>query len=643
MCGIAGFLDREDSAIDLRWASARLHAMASAIAHRGPDDEAAIFFPPIGFAHRRLSVIDPTPHGRQPMQRGRLTLTYNGEIYNYREVRAELQSLGVEFKTATDTEVLLAAWERWGQTALDRMNGMFAFAMWDSRDRTLWLARDRLGKKPLYYASHEGLLLFGSEIKAILSWPSFRAEADLEAIHHYLSLQYVPAPMTAFKGVRALPPATLMAVADGREATLRKYWRPPAPQARQALSAAKTAEAEDELRALLRTAVQRRMVADVPVGAFLSGGVDSSAVVTQMAALQNTPIRTFSIGFDEPDFDERSHARVVAAQVGAEHHEEVVRPDAAAILPELAWHYDQPFADPSAVPTYYVSRLARQFVTVTLTGDGGDELFMGYERYRDCDAVDRLLSRLPKAAIAAARAASNRMPPFLARRRPFRGLQWRLQQIGATRAERYEHAIMYFSEREKADGYGEALKPFLRRSTLALLAPYLDAAPTSVSGAAWADLHTYLPDDLLVKVDVASMAFGLESRAPFLDFEFVEWACRLPEQSKTQNGDLKILLRNALRAQLPAKILDRPKMGFGVPIERWFREDLRELAADTLGSSAAKSRGLFRQDHALTLLAQHTSGRRLHHTRLWALLMLELWFQTWIDGPPASRKAGLPV
>ena len=641
MCGIAGFLRADGSTRSSD--PALLRAMAALIRHRGPDDEDVWVGAGVGLAHRRLSVIDPTPHGRQPMSRGegRWTISFNGEIYNYRALRANLEALGERFVTDTDTEVLLAALSRWGEAALSRVNGMFAFALWDAQQRRLMLARDRIGKKPLYYALVGGDLVFGSEVKAILPWPGLERKPNLEAIHHYLALQYVPSPLTAFEGIQRLPPACLIEIDAGAPLSLRRYWALPAPNSTP-VEVRPEALAE-EARAHLTAAVRRRMVADVPVGAFLSGGVDSSAVTAIMAMESSQPVKTFSIGFDEVAFDERPFARMVAARYGTDHHEEVVHADASTILPDLVWHYGEPFADPSAIPTLYVSKLARRHVTVALSGDGGDEFFLGYERYGDCVKME-WIDRLPTAVRRAAEFGATAMPKGLAQRRYFRGVRRMLQHVSDSRSSRYEPAMMFFQNSDKQDGYGAALRPYLANNTLDILDPYMNQACDMVSAAAWADIHTYLPDDLLVKVDVASMAYGLECRAPFLDVELMEWANGVPSSAKLQNGALKGLLKKAVAPLLPSEIIARPKMGFGAPVEIWLRGDFYELAQDILTSPRTEARGLFRAGYGRTLLEEHRSGKRLHHTRIWAMLMLELWFRTWIDTTFAEISVGrVPV
>lgn len=616
-----------------------MRQMALQIRHRGPDDEDIWLGDGVGFAHRRLAVIDPSPHGRQPMSRaGRWTISFNGEIYNYRELRRELSDLGETFLTDTDTEVLIAALVRWGEGALNRLNGMFAFALWDSQTRRLLLARDRIGKKPLFYARIGDDLVFGSEIKAILPWQKLARTPDLEAIHHYLSLQYVPAPMTAFASIRKLPAGSLLEVVPGKLLPPRRYWDLPPPDAASAGSSVSAEDLADEARERLTLAVRRRMVADVPVGAFLSGGIDSSTVTALMAHESSRPVKTFSIGFEEAGYDERPFAKLLAERYGTEHHEDVVRADAASVLPALVWHYGEPFADPSAMPTFYLSRLARQHVTVALSGDGGDEFFLGYDRYA---AVSRFnwVKQVPNVVRRLAGQSAAAMPDALARVRGFRGARQLLKHAALSPAQRYEPSMMFFHDADKREGYGPALAPYLGESTTSRLAPFFDQSPDMATGAAWADIHTYLPDDLLVKVDVASMAFGLEVRAPFLDVDLMEWASKIPAGMKLLNGELKGLLKKAVAPLLPDAIVHRPKMGFGAPVEGWLRGEFFAMARDLLTDSRTQSRGLFRRGYAEDLLEQHRSGRRLHHTRIWAMLMLELWFRAWIDADLVAARA----
>ncbi len=620
MCGIAGFVlshpwdDCPELARDDRpELKARLTAMGDRLRHRGPDDDGLWTDGRAGLVHRRLAVIDCSPAGRQPMVLGErvggdgpLVLVFNGEIYNFRELRQDLESKGYRFRGRSDTEVLLNGYAAWGEAVFPRLRGMFAVAIWDGR--RLVLARDPVGKKPLYYGRCGEAFLFASEVKAALTWPGVRREANLEAIHHYLSLQYVPGPGSAFRGFSRLPAGHTLTVAACGSERLCRYAALPSP--RQARPRPE-AELVAELRAGIETAVRRRMIADVPLGAFLSGGVDSSAVVATMARLSDAPVKTFTIGFHDDGYDERPYARMVAERYGTEHHELVVEPDVAALVPVLAWHYGEPYADSSAIPTYCLAEMTRQHVTVALNGDGGDESLLGYRRYQACRPPS-LLDWLPHAGR--------------------RGLAALFGDALPLDSRRYEPNIGYFYDRAKAQGYAAALRPFLARSSLDLLEPFFAAAPDMVTGAAWADLHTYLPDDLLVKVDIATMAHGLEARSPLLDQDLMTWAARVPAQQKMKGGELKYLLKKAMEPDLPQEILYRPKMGFGIPLDRWLRGPLKPLAQELILSARARERGLFAPDFSRFLFERHLTGQSNLQNCLWAMIMLEQWFRTWIDG-----------
>ncbi len=639
MCGIAGFMLPQPGP-SRGEIEARLWSMIATLGHRGPDDKGVWSDGLAGLAHARLSIIDLSPAGHQPIasMAGDVWLTYNGEVYNFAELRNELAACGYVFRSRTDSEVIVNGWHAWGPRLFGRLRGMFALALWDRRSRQLILARDRIGKKPLYYASTAAAFLFGSEIKALFAWPGLPRIADLGAIDRYLTLQYVPAPETAFAGVRRLPGAHYLVVeADGeggwRDPEPVRYWELPAPGAARA--SASFAELQEELVGHLEEAVRLRMIADVPLGAFLSGGVDSSAVVAMMARVGAGRIKTFSIGFPAKEYDETRYARLVAERYGTEHEEFVVEPDAVAVLPRLVWHYGEPFADPSAIPTWYVSQMARRHVSVALNGDGGDEAFLGYARYRAMRHLDRL-DRLPPASRVALARLLGLAPRPVARPLRLARIRDMLAAPAAHPERRYAGAISFFGERDKAQGYGDAMRAQQEASALDRLAPYFSEAGSLLAGANRADFHTYLPDDLMVKVDVASMAHGLEARSPLLDHVLLEWAARIPAEVKMAGGRTKALLKAAMAPYLPREILRRRKMGFGCPIDRWLRRELRELTHDTLLAPTARQRGLMRADYVERLLAEHCSYRANHHYRLWALLMLELWFCTWIDGPAAS-------
>jgi asparagine synthase (glutamine-hydrolysing) len=639
MCGVSGFLAR--ATLPGGTAEARLWTMIATLRHRGPDDEGVWTDGRAGLAHARLSIIDLSPAAHQPMASadGTVWITYNGEVYNFAEIRQELDALGYSFRCRSDTEVIVNGWHAWGPKIFSRLRGMFALAIWDRRSQHVILARDRLGKKPLYYAATTTAFLFGSEIKALLTWPGVPRTADLSAIDRYLTLGYVLAPDTAFAGIRKLPAAHYLVVEARADTTLGapelvRYWRLPEPRATRRHR--RTSDLKRELVGRLEEAVRLRLISDVPLGAFLSGGVDSSAVVATMARVGGGTVKTFSIGFSAKEYDETRYARMVAERYATDHQELVVEPDAVAVLPRLVWHYGEPFADPSAVPTYYVSELARQEVKVALNGDGGDECFLGYRRYKAMRYVSWLDGMPSWSRAELARLLG--LAPLTAQQRfkipRIRGvLQAPKQQPG----RRYAFTLAPFTDEDKEDCYSRTMRDQLGRSALDLLDPYFAEADSLVAGANWADIHTYLPDDLMVKVDVASMAHGLEARSPLLDHVLMEWAVGLPEQVKMARGVTKSLFKSAMEPYLPAELLYRPKMGFSCPVDHWFRNEIKELAYDTLLSQSARQRGLFRPDYAQRLLDEHCSLTRDHHARLWALLMLELWFRMWIDAPAEAE------
>ena len=635
MCGIAGFLLPRGS-MPQATAEARLWGMIGTLRHRGPDDEGVWTDGRAGLAHARLSIIDLSPAAHQPMASADASvwITYNGEIYNFAEIRPELEALGYRFRSRSDTEVIVNGWHAWGPGIFSRLRGMFALALWDRRAQQLVLARDRIGKKPLYYARTGSVLLFGSEIKSLLAWRDMPRAPDLGAIDRYLTLGYVPAGQTAFAGIEKLPAAHYLILGlrpDGgfAEPELHRYWRLPEPRA---VRPRPDAELREELVARLEEAVRLRLISDVPLGAFLSGGVDSSAVVAMMARVGGGRVKTFSIGFAEKEYDETRYARLVAERYDTDHEELAVEPDAVAILPKLVWHYGEPFADPSAIPTWYVSEMARRKVTVALNGDGGDECFLGYNRYRAMRHLGRL-DAFPSWGRHALERLLAVAPGSVQRRLKLPQIRDVLRAPEHLPARRYASTIVYFTDPEKAAGYDAAMAAAGDGSVLDLLEPYFAEAPSLVSGANWADIHTYLPDDLMVKVDVASMAHSLESRSPLLDHVLMEWAAGIPEQSKIKGGETKALFKSAMEPYLPRELLYRPKMGFGCPVDHWFRNELKEMAYDTLLSQSARQRGLFRPDYVRRLLDEHCGMLRNHHTRLWALLMLELWFRMWIDAP----------
>jgi asparagine synthase (glutamine-hydrolysing) len=636
MCGIAGKVcsDRADC-VD----AGLIERMTETIRHRGPDDGGVWVNGPVGLGNRRLSIIDLSPRGHQPMSNedGSVWIAFNGEIYNFAELRAELAAQGHLFRSDTDTETIVHLYERDGLDCVKRLRGMFAFAIWDAPRRRLFAARDRLGKKPFFYYSGRDGLLFASEPKAILQDPGVPREVDAQAIRHYLTYGYVPSPWSAFRGLRKLPPAHYLLFENGR-VDVRGYWTLRYQPKRTAPEAALA----DELLALLEQSVRLRLVSDVPLGALLSGGVDSSAVVALMRRVSPAAIRTFSIGFEHPEYDEIAYARRVAEHLHTEHHQFTVRPDAVALLPRIVWHYNEPFADSSAVPSFAVCEMARREVTVALNGDGGDEVFLGYDRYVAANLSARF-DGLPRAARKAASALLAPLPLGTPKSSLHR--LRRFAEVAALPAnERYARWITLFD----GDSAAQLLAPEFARATAGPAFGLLDEALRQSDGsspaerASHADVQMYLPDDLLVKMDIASMAHSLEVRSPLLDHHVLEFAAALPAGLKLHGMVQKYLLKRVMRDALPESILSRRKMGFGVPIDRWFRNELRDLARDTLLDQRATARGYFRKAAVQRLLDEHDAGTAHHHARLWSLLMLELWHRMFIDQPcPAAAPASI--
>ena len=631
MCGIAGLWSPEP----IEGLDQRLRAMIATLRHRGPDGEKVWSDGCVGLAHARLAVIDLSPAADQPMsdEDGAVHLIHNGEIYNFRALRDELIALGHGFASQGDAEVILKGYKQWGDEVIGRLRGMFAFVLWDSRNRRLLMARDRLGQKPLHYAWRGRRLLFGSEIKAILAWPGMAREPNLEAIHHYLSFRCVPAPLTAFSGVSHLPPAHYMVVEADGASRLERYWSLPEPGSARPRPHGELAE---EITERFDEAVRLCLISDVPLGVFLSGGIDSACVVAAMAKFASGPVKTFTIGFSDRGFDERDNARLVATRYATDHHEFVVEPDAVDILPRLTWHYGEPFADASAIPTWYVSEITRRHVTVALNGDGGDEAFLGYPRYVG-SRLGEWIDVLPRPARRVMAALGRALPFETSAARSLRYARRFLVDAATPAAARYGNWMTLFAQAEKQALYGDAMIDCLDSPSADLLAPWLGDGAVDPGRAAYADIHGYLPDDLLVKVDVATMAHGLEGRSPFLDHELMAYAAAIPATQRMPALRTKSLLKSVMAPRLPREILKAPKRGFGVPIERWLRHELKDLAYDTLTSARATARGLFRPEAVKRLLDEHMAGIRPHHDRIWALLMLELWFAMWIDGD------GLPV
>jgi asparagine synthase (glutamine-hydrolysing) len=632
MCGIAGIsgpeLTENEESRDL------IARMLGAVEHRGPDDEGHYIDPGVAMGMRRLAIIDLAT-GRQPISNedGSIWIVFNGEIYNYRELRELLLARGHKLRTRTDTETIAHLYEDEGERCVERLRGMFAFAIWDRRERSLFLARDRVGKKPLHYAMAGRALVFGSEIKSLLQHPGVKREVNLQAISDFLSFGYVPDPATAFTGVRKLPPGHTLTFKDGLIYT-RRYWD--FDYSRESDGRGHDAREEDyveRLRELIAESVRVRLESDVPLGAFLSGGIDSSLVVAMMA--REMKVKTFSIGFPESGFDELRYARIAARHFGADHHEFVVKPDVCRLVEEIVWHHDEPFADVSSVPTYIVSKMAREHVTVALSGDGGDEVFGGYERYvvdRRRQRYERIPNFLRRALLRTARAL-----PQGAYGKRF------LRNIALEPAARYVDSVSYFDRDSQLNLFSEDARLALAGYDPARRFEQMFAAPATRSRLErllFLDSKTYLPGDILVKVDRMSMANSLETRAPLLDHHLIEFAQTIPASFKLRGLETKYILKRAAMGLIPEEIIRRPKQGFDVPIRRWFNHELREMLDDTLNDRRARERGEFNHRAVLAILDEHRRGARDHSRQLWGLLTLELWRRAFIDQRPETRFTG---
>ncbi len=637
MCGIAGV---SNSAGGSREALERgAVAMADCMAHRGPDDHGVWSDPDVGVAltHRRLSIVDLSPAGHQPMTSadGRFVISYNGEVYNFQELRVELEARGVHFRGHSDTEVMLEAFSAYGVTAtIKRLIGMFALAIWDRRNRTLMLVRDRLGIKPLYWAKFDGLFLFGSELKSLRAFPGWQPRIDRSAVASFMRFNYVPAPLTIYQGVHKLEPGSILTLPFGGAPRIEKYWdaREVAHSGLASPLRASDAEMTDQLETLLQDAVRRRMVADVPVGAFLSGGVDSSTIAALMQTANAGPVRTYTIGFDLPGYNEAGHAATVARHLGTQHTEMIVSPQQALdVIPKLPEFYDEPFADSSQIPTFLVSQMTRQHVTVALSGDGGDELFGGYNRYQFAERYWSKLMRLPRAVRTALSAGLTSLSPDqwtrLAGLIPARGTP---AQVGdkihkfAAVLKSEDEAALYrqlVSHWNPADLMPDVTEPDVSRLDTSI--------PGLVERMQLTDTMTYLPDDILTKVDRASMAFALEARVPLIDHRVVEFSWRLPRDAKIRGGVSKWLLRQVLYRHVPRELIERPKMGFSIPLADWLRGPLRDWAETLLSEQRLREAGLLDVQRVRQSWQEHLSGTHSHEHRLWNVLMLEAWRERW--------------
>lgn len=646
MCGITGFWQNPTSdEITLRQ---RAIDMASILSHRGPDDSGIWCDPDTGlaFGFRRLAILDLSPTGHQPMHStdGRFVVIFNGEIYNYRELRDELERCGTRFRGTSDTEVILEGASRWGsEQVIPRLWGMFAIALWDRQERTLLLARDRLGKKPLYYSQMEGVFLFGSELKALRAHPAFHAEIDRDALVAYMRYGYVPAPYSIYKRVQKLPPGHYASIRAGQSLKPEPYWnaRRVVEQGLENRLELTDIEAIEQLDLLLRDAVARRMIADVPLGAFLSGGIDSSTVVALMQVQSSMPVRTFSIGFHIEGYNEADSAKEVARHLGTEHTELYVTPEETrSVIPRLPDLYDEPFADSSQIPTFLVSELARRHVTVSLSGDGGDEVFGGYNRYVWAESIWGRLHYMAVPIRQWAAAAIRSVSPetweglyrLIERALPAR---WRVRTTGdkvhklagvieaETPYELYHRLVSSWKFPVQLVPGGAELPTVLLDHSLSKL------IPNFTERMMYLDLVTYLPDDILVKLDRASMGVSLEGRCPLLDHRLVEWAWQLPLSFRQRHGQSKWLLRQLLYRYVPRHLVERPKCGFGIPIGDWLRGQLREWAESLLDERRLLREGFLNPIPIRQAWAEHLSGRRNHQYELWVILMFQAWYERW--------------
>jgi asparagine synthase (glutamine-hydrolysing) len=627
MCGICGKLNFNGDTVERNLISVMSHTLL----HRGPDDEGIFIAPHVGLGQRRLSIIDLNRESCPPLpnEDGTLRLIFNGEIYNFQNLRENLIDRGHIFRTHTDTEVIIHLYEEYGTECLAHLRGMFAFALWDDNKKLLFAARDRFGKKPFYYTKTTSAFIFGSEIKAITADPEVSISPNYTAIDRYLTYQYVPSPLTAFEEIFKLPPAHFLICRTDGSLTIDRYWSPPLSEK----ILADQEEIESEILIHLKEAIRLRLISDVPLGVLLSGGIDSSFITAIMAQENSKPIKTFSIGFEDNSYNELPYARLVARLYGTEHHELIVKPNAIEVLPELVRHYNEPFADPSALPSYYVTKMARESVTVALSGDGGDETFSGYENYGMMlrwQRADFIPNQIRKQICNWGEAIIEHLPYHNVTARFSRGLQ----MLGGNLRDRYGLTMSIFKPQEKRMIYTPDFQVALQESIAANDIFKLFPWDESIDPIDWMmnhDQNHYLPDCLLVKIDVASMANSLEVRCPFLDHRFVEFSSSIPTNLKRNNVGGKLILRNLAKRFVPMEIVQKRKTGFGIPLEKWFRTDLYRFLREILMDDISLKRGLFNPIFLEKMVNDHKEGKRDWSTRLWALLFLELWFREFID------------
>jgi len=626
MCGITGFISKEKNSLREK-REILLGKMCGVITHRGPDEQGTLVRERAALGMRRLSIID-VKSGQQPIysEDGNLAIVFNGEIYNFQEVKKELEALGHRFKTNSDTETIVHAYEEFGSDCLEKLRGMFAFAIWNFREETLFIARDRVGKKPLFYSlTGAGNFVFGSELKTLLAHGEIEKAIDFGALDAYLTFGYVPEEFCIFKNVRKLAPGHFLIFKNGK-VHVEKYWD---FSYRQTTNIKTEDEYTEALREQIKDAVNVRLISEVPLGAFLSGGVDSSTIVAMMSEISAMPVKTFSIGFHEDSFNELKYARVAAKHFNTEHHEFVVTPDLVDIVDELVWHFDEPFSDSSALPTFMVSKMAREFVTVVLSGDGGDELFAGYTRY----VIDKKrsgLASLPKALRQGVLQRMSEKLPHGARGKNY------LYNVSLDTIDRYIDSVSQFNTPRKKSLYSKDFQAKLNGGFGAAERGFKQFAESVATGNAidnllYLDSKTYLPGDILTKVDRMSMANSLEARAPLLDHKLIEFVVGIPPELKMKGLETKYILKKAMEGIVPREILYREKQGFGVPIGDWINSQLRERIHADLSDRRTLERGYFEKSYVQILLDEHSKNRRDHSHALWLLWMLELWHRKFID------------
>jgi asparagine synthase (glutamine-hydrolysing) len=629
MCGITGKIYFNKNKVSKE----DIAKMNKKIAHRGPDDSGVYISPDkkIGLGHQRLSIIDLSPLGHQPMSYlNRYQIVFNGEIYNFQEKKALLEKDGYSFKSKSDTEVIMALYDKYKEKCLDHLRGMFAFAIYDKKENTVFCARDRVGKKPFKYHLDKNVFIFASELKAILTQKDYKKELDYIAIHHYLTLQYVPAPLTGFKDIKKLEPAHYLKIdLKTKKVEKKRYWK---------LDYSKKLNLSEKdwkkkIMEKLEESVKLRMISDVPLGAFLSGGIDSSAIVALMARNSQKPIKTFSIGFKENRYNELPYAKMIANKFKTDHKEFIVKPNAIEMLPKLVYQYEEPYADSSALATYYVSKMTRDFVTVALNGDGGDENFAGYSRYSafKFSILYEKLNFLNKNIVL----PMTKILAKIIKNTLFERIYRFSFSMNEDYRKRYMQYTSYFTSEQKKLLYTDEFKKKSgAESTDNLIAKQFNKSQTKnkTEQALFADFSTYLPNDLMVKVDISSMAVSLEGRSPFLDHELLELTAQIPFSLKLKGlNNKKYILKESLRGLVPDEIMFRSKMGFGIPIENWFRSELKQYTKDILLSKKSLSRNLFNKKYIEHILDEHNNTKINHSHRIWALLTLELWFREYFN------------